>query len=135
MAMTSTFRRLTRAVAAAILLGTALAAAPVLYSQSLDIPSEKWGLSFGNSKEFTGLRFNFRDRGVRRVAGVNFTLWMPHKKDNDAVVTGLSLGVVPGGGRVRGVHLGLLGAGADKSLTGLTLAGLGAGAGEDVEGV
>ncbi|MCK7490054.1 MAG: hypothetical protein MZU79_07405 [Anaerotruncus sp.] len=36
---------------------------------------------------------------------------------------------------MRGVQLGLLGAGADASLTGLTVAGLGAGAGEDVKGV
>ena len=110
-------------------------AASSLFAQSLDIPSERWGLSFGNSKEFTGLRFNFRDSRVRRVTGVNVTFWMPRKDNKDAVVRGLSLGVVPGGGRVRGVQLGLLGAGADASLTGLTVAGLGAGAGSDVKGV
>ncbi|MHB8054224.1 MAG: hypothetical protein ACYDH3_03130, partial [Candidatus Aminicenantales bacterium] len=42
------------------------AAAGSAFGQSLDIPSKRWGLSFGNSTEFTGLRFNFRDTGVVR---------------------------------------------------------------------
>ena len=66
-----------------------------LLAQSLNIPSKKWGVSFGNSKDFTGLRFNFRDSRVERVTGVNFTLWMPRKDNKDAVVTGLSLGPHP----------------------------------------
>jgi len=33
-------------------------ASSTLFSQSFDFPSKKWGISFGNSKEFTGLRFN-----------------------------------------------------------------------------
>jgi hypothetical protein len=120
-------------LAALLCLGL-LAAAP-LAAQSLDIPSKKWGLSIGNSKKFTGLRFNFRDRGVQRIDGVNFTLWWPRKDNEGSVITGLSLGIVPGGGRVRGIQLGLLGAGANKSLSGLTVAGLGAGAGENVSGI
>ncbi|MBS1226149.1 MAG: hypothetical protein H6R32_83, partial [Candidatus Aminicenantes bacterium] len=98
------------------------ASAGGLFAQSLNVPSEKWGLSFGNSKEFTGLRFNFRDSRVRRVTGVNVTFWMPRKDNKESVVRGLSLGVAPGGGRVRGVQLGLLGAGAEASLIGLTVA-------------
>lgn len=86
-----------------------------LFAQSLDIPAKKWGISFGNSKDFAGLRFNFRDSRVERVTGVNFTLWMPRKDNKEAVVTGLSLGLIPGGGEVRGIQLGVLGASAGKT--------------------
>jgi hypothetical protein len=106
----------------------AVAFAPSLYAQSLDIPSKTWGISFGNSKSFTGLRFNFRDYQVERVTGVNFTLWAPRKFGEDnkgAVVRGLSLGPIPGGGDVRGVQLGILGAMAEDDLVGISIGGLG----------
>ena len=45
----------------------------VLIAQSLDFPSKSWGISFGNSKTFTGLRFNFRDSRVEKITGVNST--------------------------------------------------------------
>jgi len=48
-----------------------------LQAQSLNIPSENWGISFGNSKEFTGLRFNIQDDGVRKINGINVTFWKP----------------------------------------------------------
>jgi hypothetical protein len=69
-----------------------------LFAQSLDIPSKKWGISFGNSKDWSGLRFNFRDSRVRRVNGINFTLWLPRKDNRDVIISGLPLGVIPGGG-------------------------------------
>ena len=69
-----------------------------LLAQSLDIPSKKWGVSFGNSKDWNGLRFNFRDSRVRRVNGINFTLWLPRKDNRDVIISGLPLGVIPGGG-------------------------------------
>ena len=123
-----------------------------LTAQSLDIPSPRWGLSFGNSKDFTGLRFNFRDRDVARIRGINITLWQPYdKEDNDSVIEGVSLGLVPGGGTLRGIQLGvlgvagmkdvrgiscgLLGVGSGGSMIGLNVGGLGAGAGEDVVGI
>ena len=106
-----------------------------LFGQSLDIPSKKWGLSIGNSKEFTGLRFNFRDSKVRRITGVNFTLWQPRKDNKEAVVHGISLGLIPGGGIVRGIQVGLLGASAEKSMVGLNIGGLGVGAGGRIDGI
>jgi len=106
-----------------------------LFSQSLDIPSKKWGLSFGNSKEFTGLRFNFRDAGVRRVTGVNFTLWNPYEDNKEAVIQGLSLGLVPGGAFLRGIQIGILGVAAEQSATGITIGGLGMGAGDNLTGI
>jgi len=113
----------------------ALAVPSVLFGQSLDIPSKKWGLSFGNSPEFTGLRFNFRDGGVRRVTGVNVTLWQPRKDNKEAVIEGLSLGTVPGGAHLRGIQLGLLGVAAENSAIGINIGGLGIGAGENVTGI
>ncbi|MDA3860104.1 MAG: hypothetical protein PF445_02670 [Melioribacteraceae bacterium] len=42
---------------------------------SLDIPSSNWGLSFGNSKNFNGFRFNYRDCDVETINGFNLTMW------------------------------------------------------------
>src|SRR5512136_1909064 len=106
-----------------------------LAAQGLNFPAKTWGVSFGNSKNFTGLRFNFRDDRVQKITGVNITLWRPSKNNAEAVVTGLSLGLGPGGGRLRGVQIGLLGAGAEKSMVGLNIGGLGVGAGEDLVGI
>jgi len=113
----------------------ALAVPCVILGQSLDIPSKKWGLSFGNSREFSGLRFNFRDGGVRRVTGVNITLWQPRKDNQEAVIEGISLGLIPGGAHLRGIQFGLLGVAAEKSGSGINLGGLGLGAGEDLRGI
>ncbi len=103
--------------------------------QSLNIPAAKWGISFGNSKEFSGLRFNFRDSRVRKISGINVTFWQPRKDNKDALVTGISLGTIPGGGRLRGLQIGLLGVGAERDIKGLTVGLLGAGAGENVTGI
>jgi hypothetical protein len=101
-----------------VLLGPAAAGA--LFAQSLDSPSKSWGISFGNSKDFTGLRFNFRDSRVERVTGLNVTLWRPRKDDQKAVITGLSPASRRAECRLRGIQLGILGAGADISMIGLT---------------
>ena len=105
------------------------------FAQSLDIPSKHWGLSFGNSSEFTGLRFNFRDSRVKRITGVNVTLWGPRQDNEEAVVTGLSFGPLPGGAHLRGVQIGLLGIVGMKSITGVSVAPLGLGAEESVTGI
>src|SRR4030042_5541609 len=110
-------------------LALALSVAASAAGQSLNIPAKTWGLSFGNSKEFTGLRFNFRDSRVRRITGINVPLWNPKKDNKDALVPGASLGLIPGGGTLRGVQLGILGVGADQDVAGVSIGGLGAGAG------
>ena len=89
------------------------AAATSAAGQSLDIPSKKWGLSLGNSREFTGLRFNFRDSRVRRITGINVTQWQPRKDNKDALVAGISLGTIAIGivnyaYRVKGAQIGLV---------------------------
>lgn len=77
-------------------------------AQGVGVPSSRWGLGFGNSPEFTGLRMNFRDGGVKRVTGVNLTLWQPREGNGDAVITGLSFGPMPGGGTLRGLVLPIM---------------------------
>ena len=46
-------------------------------SQSVDIPFKHAGISFGNSTQFTGIRFNIIDRNIRSVNGINFSVWQP----------------------------------------------------------
>ena len=53
-----------------------------LFGQSLDIPVKGYGISFGNSKKFTGLRFNFRDKRVDRIDGMNITLWKADENED-----------------------------------------------------
>ncbi len=103
--------------------------------QSVDFPTKKWGISFGNSKQFTGLRFNFRDSQVSRIRGVNVTFWHPKKDNPDAVVEGLSLGLVPGGGYMKGIQIGLLGVAAEKNMAGFNVGLLGMGAGDKISGI
>lgn len=132
-----TTRYLARRTAGSLTLALLMTAAAgsAWAGQSLDIPSKTWGISFGNSKSFTGLRFNFRDSQVQRVNGLNLTLWQPHKDNKDAVIQGLSFGILPGGGYLRGIQLGILGVSAEKELKGISLGGLGIGAGKDVTGI
>src|SRR5437667_6324389 len=70
------------------------------------------GISLGNSARWTGLRINFRDRGVRQVNGINLTLWKAAKNANRyAEINGLAVGLVgPEGGRLTGITLGVVGA-------------------------
>jgi hypothetical protein len=85
------------------------------------------GISFGNSARWTGLRINFRDRGVERIDGVNLTIWKAATNANrHAVINGLAVGIVgPEGGRLNGVTLGLGGAVAHERLAGISVGGLG----------
>jgi hypothetical protein len=105
-----------------------------LKAQSLDIPTRKYGLSIGNSKNFTGLRINFRDSRVQKITGINVTFWQP-KNNNRAVVHGFSLGILPRAGYLKGLQMAVLGAGAEKDLKGMSLGLLGIGAGNDLSGI
>jgi hypothetical protein len=63
---------------------------------SLDLPVRGYGISFGNSARFTGLRINFRDAGLDLINGINLTLWKP-----DRPITGTVNGLaVPRGSAV-----------------------------------
>ena len=119
----------------AVALTLILASQGALADDGFGIPSKRWGIGFGNSKRFTGIRFNFRDSGVERVDGINFTLWQPRDQERGAEVNGLSLGLIPGGGRMRGIQLGVLGVAATESMSGLSIGLLGCGAGGDMTGI
>ena len=86
---------------------------------SIDIPSSTWGISFGNSKNFSGIRFNFRECNVERVNGFNFTLWEA-KSVRYSEVNGISLGVVPHASRLNGLNVGF-GLISEEQMNGLNL--------------
>jgi hypothetical protein len=108
------------------------------FSQGVGIPSKKAGIGFGNLPAFTGVRFNFKDRDLVKVNGINVTAWMP--KDEDAMsgtVSGLALGVplAAGSGSIHGIGIGIFGVGARRNLYGINAGGLGVGAGGNVKGI
>jgi hypothetical protein len=92
---------------------------------SLDIGWNGIGISFGNSARWTGLRFNWRDRYLERIDGLNLTLWKP----GDAVggeINGIALGFLgPRAGRLRGLSAGLIGVFPEREAIGITIGGLG----------
>ncbi len=106
-----------------------------LLAQSLDIPSRHWGLSIGNSENFSGIRLNWADREVQKISGLNMTLW--YSKNNDeAEINGLSLGLVsPQGKDLNGIQLGGIGVSAENSLNGLSMALIGVGSGGSASGI
>lgn len=104
-------------------------------AQSLDLAVNGVGLSIGDSEEITGVRLNFRDRQMRRVSGINATIWMPYE-GHGGDVKGLAVGLpLTGADNIEGIGYGLLGVGANKDLTGIAFGGLGAGAGQDLQGI
>ncbi len=90
-----------------VLILTCLANANLAGAFSFDLPGSKHGLSFGNSINFTGIRFNVQDKYAETINGVNFTLWGGgHQADLFAeTVNGLSLGLQPTAGEINGVAL------------------------------
>jgi len=110
-------------------------AATSSYAQGFGLPSKQWGLGFGNTRRFTGIRFNFRDSRVQRVTGINVTLWQPYDDDQNARVNGISVGLIPGGGYLRGLQVGVLGVSAYKDVRGISFGVLGVGSGGDMWGI
>jgi hypothetical protein len=108
------------------------------FSQGVGIPSKKAGIGFGNLPVFNGLRFNFRDKNVEQINGINVTVWQPkNEEEQTGTVNGLSLGLpLAMGTRNRnGIGIGVLGVGATNNLSGIHIGGMGVGAGGDVKGV
>lgn len=92
------------------------------------------GLGFGDVPVLHGIRFDTRDRALRRVDGINVTLWAP-ASDPGGTVNGLALGPVgPGLARLRGIGVGIAGAVAEREVFGLLVGGLGAVSEGDVWG-
>jgi hypothetical protein len=101
--------------------------------KALNFPFSKYGISIGNSYEFNGLRVNFADYNVRRVNGLNLTFWLKTFKNQDAVVNGISIGVIPTAGTMQLINIGILGIGTANCSNGLTMGGLLVGG--DVNGI
>jgi hypothetical protein len=108
--------------------------AGISHAESFDLAINNHGISFGNSKNFTGLRFNFRDKNVEKVNGVNITLWNA-REHKDAIINGISLGLFPRGDYLNGIQMGLLGIVADSKLRGFSTGLLVASANDGITGI
>jgi hypothetical protein len=103
--------------------------------KALNFPFKKYGISIGNSREFTGLRINYADENVKKIIGLNVTFWVKPAKNQDAVYNGMGIGTVHGGGTTQYINLGLLGVGAADNLNGISIGGLFIGSGGDINGL
>lgn len=106
---------------------------PGLRAQSLDIPVKGYGISFGNSTKFTGIRLNFRDHRTQEINGINITLWSARENDA-AVVNGISVGLMPEAAYLRGIQIGALGV-SGRDISGVTVGLIGVGSGDDLRGI
>jgi len=107
-------------------------------SQGFNIPSKHWGISFGNSTRFDGIRFNLTDKDIEKINGINFNVW--GAKDDSrqtGTVNGISIGIpaAMGTNNRNGINIGIFGAGARQDMNGINIGGLGAGAGNDMIGL
>lgn len=104
-------------------------------ASGLDLTIHHWGLGIGNVPRVNGLRLGYRDRGPLLVNGVNATLWLPYDPAL-GTVNGVALGLpATGAHRIRGLALGVAGAGADDVIDGVALAPVGVGAGNGLHGI
>ncbi|MFZ5971691.1 MAG: hypothetical protein ACOYXA_08855 [Bacteroidota bacterium] len=108
-----------------------------LFGQGFGIPSKRGGIGFGNLSHFTGIRFNFKNRDVERINGVNVTVWQGNEEDQSGTVNGIAIGLplAMGAEEQNGLGLAVGGVGAKRNLSGINLAGLAVGAGESVRGI
>ena len=110
---------------------------PESFGQGVGFPSDNWGIGFGNTQTFTGLRFNAVDKDIDRIIGVNLTAWYSKPfEDQSGSFSGLGIGLPLAIGTEDrfGASLGILGVGATEKVYGLNVAGLGVG-GDKVIGV
>jgi len=92
--------------------------------RSLDLAINGFGVSFGNSTRFTGLRFNLVDRDVEEIKGINLTFWKPRENPN-AVIRGITLGLVaPEADRIEGISAGAVAVVGGSGISGISAAGL-----------
>lgn len=105
--------------------------------KALNFPTKKYGISIGNSFEFTGIRINIADGNVKKINGLNITFWLKrYPKNQNAVVNGISLGVIPNAGSMQFINLGLFGVGtAHGDLNGVSVGGIVVGSGGNINGL
>jgi len=79
-------------------------------AQGLDLTINHVGIGIGDVPEVIGLRLNYRDEKMRRVDGVNATIWSPYGDNPSGVVRGIALGLpITGAGNIDGLAVGLFG--------------------------
>lgn len=105
-------------------------------AQGFNIPTKTAGISFGNSPNFNGLRFNFIDRNIKEINGINVTIWNPNDESATGTINGLSIGLpMAYGSEYRnGVSWALFGVGAKRDVKGISVGGLAVGSGNDLVG-
>jgi hypothetical protein len=110
----------------------------VNFAQGFNIPDAHWGLSFGNSTDFNGIRFNIIDKDINKINGINFSVW-GHKESERQTgsVNGISIGLpaAMGAANLNGINLGIVGVGAKENIRGINIGGIGAGAGGNAVGI
>jgi len=109
----------------------------ISYSQGVGIPSKKGGIGFGNLSTFNGIRFNFSDKNVEKISGINVTVWQTKVDSTQTgTVNGISIGVplAIGTKNKNGIGIGIFGVVATENLSGLNFGGLGVGAGGHLTG-
>lgn len=103
--------------------------------KAFNFPFQKYGISIGNSHEFSGIRFNFRDKDVKRINGLNVTLWIKINENLEADFNGINLGMIPAGKKMNGLKIGLLGCGTSGDQNGISFGGLVVGCGGNINGL
>jgi len=95
--------------------------------KAINIPFKKYGLSFGNSSEFNGIRINLADKDIKRINGLNVTFWarkLKYWSDNaqmqKSIVNGISTGIIPTCGTMNGINSGVLRVFAMKEMNGVS---------------
>ncbi|MEJ2722748.1 MAG: hypothetical protein P8181_16665, partial [bacterium] len=115
-----------------------LLCAGLAHGQGFNIPNKHWGIGFGNSREFTGLRFNIIDKDIKRIYGINLSAW--HGGDFDLLTgefrgIGIGLPLASGTAYRAGLSVGLFGVAAADEIYGVNLGGLAVGSGENLVGI
>jgi hypothetical protein len=119
---------------ASLLLAVALPS--VAAAQSVDLMVDNTGISIGDSRIVRGIRFNFRDRRMEQVHGINVTLWGPYDDARGGDVNGVALGLpLTGARRIQGIGVGIFGVAAEEDFAGFGIGGFGVGSGGDARGI
>ncbi len=56
------------------------------FSQGFGIPSKRGGIGFGNLPKLSGFRFNYIDRNVEKIDGINVTVWQTKNEDEQIAI-------------------------------------------------
>lgn len=94
----------------------------------MNIPAKHWGLSFGNSTTFNGIRFNIIDKDIEKINGINISVWPTKDPERQTgTANGISLGIpaAMGAANLHGINLGLIGVGAKNNIKGINVGLLG----------